>query len=56
MDRSQISPSYPLVSKISACENLIREGKEHPLYTVMQTAKNIGMHTTDTSLHRLFTE
>jgi twitching motility protein PilT len=39
-----------------ATKNLIREGKEHQLYTVIQTNKNLGMHTMDSSLFRLYSE
>lgn len=33
-----------------AVKNLIREGKEHQLYTVMQTGRNWGMQTMDQAL------
>lgn len=33
-----------------AVKNLIREGREHQLYTVMQTGRNSGMQTMDQSL------
>ncbi|MBF7082143.1 type IV pilus twitching motility protein PilT [Desulfallas sp. Bu1-1] len=33
-----------------AVKNLIREGKEHQLYTVMQTGRNMGMQTMDQAL------
>lgn len=36
-----------------AVRNLIREGKEHQLYTVMQTSRNLGMQTMDQSLAAL---
>ena len=37
-----------------AVRNMIREGKEHQLYSVMQTSRNIGMQTMDQSLAELF--
>ncbi|BAF59327.1 MAG: type IV pilus twitching motility protein PilT [Pelotomaculum sp.] len=33
-----------------AVRNLIREGKEHQLYTAMQTGRNVGMQTMDSAL------
>jgi twitching motility protein PilT len=33
-----------------ACKNLIREGKTHQLYTVMQTGGQHGMQTMNSSL------
>ncbi|ABO49570.1 pilus retraction ATPase PilT [Desulforamulus reducens MI-1] len=36
-----------------AVRNLIREGKEHQLYTVMQTSRNTGMQTMDQALATL---
>ncbi|QGG46592.1 type IV pilus twitching motility protein PilT [Heliorestis convoluta] len=33
-----------------AVRNLIREGKQHQLYTTMQTSRNMGMQTMDQSL------
>lgn len=36
-----------------AVRNLIREAKEHQLYTVMQTSRGIGMQTMDQSLANL---
>lgn len=36
-----------------AVRNLIREGKEHQLYTVMQTSRSAGMQTIDQSLANL---
>ncbi|MCG8400923.1 MAG: type IV pilus twitching motility protein PilT [Firmicutes bacterium] len=37
----------------SAVRNLIREGKEYQLYTVMQTSRNMGMQTMDQALAEL---
>lgn len=37
----------------SAVRNLIREGKEYQLYTVVQTNRNIGMQTMDQALAEL---
>ena len=37
-----------------AVRNLIREGKEHQLYTVMQTSRSMGMQTMDQALAELF--
>ena len=61
----QLIPTSTEKSKILATEilldtpatkNLIREGKEHQLYTVIQTSKNTGMHTMDSSIFRLYLE
>jgi len=38
----------------SAIKNLIREGKTHQMYSVLETSKNIGMQTLDASLADLF--
>src|SRR5699024_7262158 len=37
-----------------AVRNMIREGKEHQLYSIIQTSYNLGMQTMDQSLWRLF--
>jgi len=37
----------------AAVKNLIREGKEHQLYTVQQTSRNAGMQTLDQALAEL---
>jgi twitching motility protein PilT len=37
-----------------AMKNLLREGKEHQLYTVMQTGRSSGMQTMDYSLSELY--
>ena len=34
----------------AAVRNMIREGKEHQLYSVMQTGRNSGMQTMDHAL------
>ncbi|AGL02063.1 type IV pilus twitching motility protein PilT [Desulfoscipio gibsoniae] len=39
-----------LLLTTSAVKNLIRESKEHQLYTVMQTGRNLGMQTMDQAL------
>ncbi|MFZ5596499.1 MAG: type IV pilus twitching motility protein PilT [Bacillota bacterium] len=39
-----------LLLSTPAVRNMIREGKEHQLYTVMQTGRNVGMQTMDQSL------
>ncbi|ACV63991.1 twitching motility protein [Desulfofarcimen acetoxidans DSM 771] len=43
-----------LLLSTPAVRNLIREGKEHQLYTVMQTSRNTGMQTMDQALAELF--
>ncbi|SHE60991.1 pilus retraction ATPase PilT [Desulforamulus putei DSM 12395] len=42
-----------LLLSTPAVRNLIREGKEHQLYTVMQTARAAGMQTMDQALANL---
>lgn len=37
-----------------AVKNMIREKKEHQLYTAMQTNQSLGMHTMDYALFKLF--
>jgi twitching motility protein PilT len=44
-----------LLLSTPAVRNLIREGKEHQLYTVMQTGRAMGMQTMDQSLADLCT-
>jgi len=39
-----------------AVRNLIRDGKTHQLYTVMQSSRKLGMHTLESDLQRLLTE
>ncbi len=39
---------------LPAIRNLIREGKEHQLYSVMQTAQEYGMQTMDFALVELY--
>jgi len=40
---------------VSAIRNLIREGKEHQIYNIMQTGHEYGMQTMDTCLINLYT-
>ncbi|WP_018247722.1 type IV pilus twitching motility protein PilT [Orenia marismortui] len=49
----RIAATELLISN-SAVRNLIREGKIHQLETIMQTNKDIGMHTMDSSLKDLY--
>jgi len=42
-----------LMLATSAVRNLIREGKEHQLYTCMQTGRSLGMQTMDQALAAL---
>ncbi|MTI81190.1 MAG: type IV pilus twitching motility protein PilT [Firmicutes bacterium] len=42
-----------LLLSTPAVRNIIREGKEHQLYTVMQTGRNTGMQTLDQTLAEL---
>ncbi|MBM7854061.1 twitching motility protein PilT [Desulfohalotomaculum tongense] len=42
-----------LLLSTPAVRNIIREGKEHQLYTVMQTGRNVGMQTLDQALAEL---
>ena len=37
-----------------AVGNMIREGKEHQLYSVIQTGQSFGMQTMDQSLYKLY--
>ena len=39
---------------VPAIKNLIREGKTHQMYSVLETSKNIGMVTMDRALADLF--
>ena len=39
-----------------AVRNLIREGKEYQLYSIIQTGNALGMQTMDQSLFRLYRE
>ncbi|NLO90291.1 MAG: type IV pilus twitching motility protein PilT [Clostridia bacterium] len=39
-----------------AVRNLIRDGKTHQLYTVMQSSRKLGMHTLESDLQRLLAE
>ncbi|MEZ7891527.1 MAG: type IV pilus twitching motility protein PilT [Candidatus Wallbacteria bacterium] len=47
-------PAIEILVQTPAVQNLIREQKIHQLYTVMQTAQNIGMQTFEQSLSGLF--
>jgi twitching motility protein PilT len=39
-----------------AIRNLIREGKTHQIYSVLQTSSSVGMQTMDTALAMLIRE
>jgi twitching motility protein PilT len=43
-----------IMTGIAAVKNLIREGKTHQMYSVIETSKNMGMVTMDASLAELF--
>jgi len=43
-----------IMTGIPAIKNLIREGKTHQMYSVIETNKNVGMRTMDASLADLF--
>ncbi|MDO9573604.1 MAG: type IV pili twitching motility protein PilT, partial [Candidatus Contubernalis sp.] len=43
-----------LLMDTMAVRNMIREGKTHQIYSVMQTGQSHGMHTMDQALARLF--
>lgn len=47
-------PAVEILICNSAVRNLIREGKPHQIYTIMQTSSNIGMQTMDQSLAELY--
>ena len=47
-------PAIEILISTSAVSNLIREQKVHQLYTVMQTAQNMGMQTFEQSLKDLY--
>ncbi|MEW5952890.1 MAG: type IV pilus twitching motility protein PilT [Bacillota bacterium] len=53
-DRGRVA-AIELLLSTPAVRNLIREGKEHQLYTVMQTGRAMGMQTMDQSLADLCT-
>lgn len=42
------------MTNTNAIRNIIREGKEHQLYNVIQTGQAAGMQTMDQSLYKLF--
>lgn len=46
--------SVEIMRGVPSVRNLIREGKEHQLYSVMQTGQEYGMLTMDTSLVDLY--
>lgn len=46
--------SLEIMIGVSAVKNLIREGKTHQMYSVIETNSNIGMQTMDRSLADLF--
>ncbi|MBX3095902.1 MAG: type IV pilus twitching motility protein PilT [Fimbriimonadaceae bacterium] len=43
-----------IMTGIPAIKNLIREGKTHQMYSIIETNKNVGMRTMDASLAELF--
>lgn len=43
-----------IMTGIPAIKNLIREGKTHQMYSVIETSRNLGMQTMDSSLAALF--
>lgn len=47
------SAAIEFMSSVPAISNLIREGKEHQLYSVIQTSANLGMQTMDMALAKL---
>ncbi len=47
------SAAVEFMSTVPAISNLIREGKEHQLYSIIQTSSNIGMQTMDMALAKL---
>jgi twitching motility protein PilT len=47
-------PAVEVLICNSAVRNLIREGKPHQIYTIMQTSSNVGMQTMDQSLAELY--
>jgi twitching motility protein PilT len=61
----QLLPTADGSGRVVACEvlvpnpairNLIREGKTHQIYSVLQTSSSAGMQTMDTSLAELVRE
>ncbi|KUK11043.1 MAG: Twitching motility protein [Clostridia bacterium 41_269] len=53
--RGRIAATEVLISN-NAVKNLIRDGKTHLLYTVMQSSRKLGMHTMENDLMRLLKE
>lgn len=47
-------PATEILTATPAVRNLIREAKTYQLYTVMQTSGQLGMHTMDSSLIKLY--
>ncbi len=47
-------PAVEILMCTPAVRNLIREGKPHQLYTIMQTSIHLGMQTMDQSLAELY--
>ncbi|MEI6132340.1 MAG: type IV pilus twitching motility protein PilT [Bacillota bacterium] len=47
------SAAVEFMASVPAISNLIREGKEHQLYSIIQTSGNIGMQTMDMALAKL---
>lgn len=43
-----------IMTGLPSVKNLIREGKTHQMYSVIETSKNVGMRTMDASLADLF--
>lgn len=53
-DRSSRIMALEVLTANSAVKNLIREGKTHQLYSVMQSGGQLGMQTMDFALLRLY--
>lgn len=53
-DRKGRIPAIEILIANNAVRNLIREGKTHQLYSVMQTGAKHGMQTTDAALLKLY--
>lgn len=49
-------PAVEILLSNPAVRNIIREGKEHQLYTVMQTSRKSGMQTMDQALADLYSK
>ncbi len=50
VDAEGLAAAVEVMLATPAIRNLIREGKEHQIYNVMQTNRNIGMQTMDQAL------